>query len=185
MGLSVFPAPASGPTLSEINNSISTLSPSPNNWTLLGTWTLGGVSTFTFSGLTGYKTYKIVTPPMLFASLASNTRIRVNGDTGNNYAVLGNGPNGAFNDLGSNNYGLANPGTNTALAFVFTISEANTAGNKSISAFYGDNANNVFDFGGSYATTSTVNSITIFNGAGGVFSAANASANLVHIYGAN
>jgi hypothetical protein len=169
MAISVIPVPSAD---------------SPNNWTLLGTWTLGGVGTFTFSGLSGYKTYQIVAPSMVYTGTASNLRFRVNGDTASNYSSYALTHNGVYVELGATNFGMANPSSN-AFSFGFTISQTNTSGNKSIVGSYADNAQQVFQFEGSYATTTPVSSITVFQGGGGTFTASNASANLVHIYGAN
>jgi hypothetical protein len=169
MAISVIPVPSAD---------------SPNNYTLLGTWTVGGVGTFTFSGLSGYKTYKIVAPSMVYTGTASNLRFRVNGDSATVYSSYGQSYNAAMLELAATNYGMQNPGAN-AFSFGFEIAQTNTSGNKSITGQYADNSGQMVMYWGTYSSTSAVSSITVFQGGGGTFTASNASANLVHIYGAN
>jgi hypothetical protein len=187
MGSSVFPAPASGPTLAEINNSVATYAPSPNNWTLISTYTLNATAnTFTFSGLTGYKTYKVVAAPARFSGTGGTIGVRLNSDTNYNYQVA------AIN--GSQNYTLEildywilnNPGSSVFM-LNFEIANANNSGNKTISGFYGDQSTSGSNklFQGTYSSTSPLSSITIFNANAGNFTFANSTANLVHLYGAN
>lgn len=179
---SLVPA-ASGPTLAEINNSVATYAPSPNNWTLISTWTLGGTSSFTWSSLSGYKTYKIVTPSMYIGG-ASSVGIRINSDTNNNYVA--SAADATQNNFNNNTFFiLSNPGNNTSFHFNLEINQANLAGNKSINAQYGDVNGRAYKVDGSYATNAAINSITIMNANSVSFSASNGSANLVHLYGAN
>ena len=100
MGISTFPAAASGPTLAEITTAITTNAapasvtnssiatqvannaPSSNNWTLVATsasldYNTGSV---TFSGLSGYKTYKILIPYIQISGAASALGLRINND---------------------------------------------------------------------------------------------------------
>lgn len=72
-----------GPTLAQIDNSVATNAPSANAWTVISSVTPTGTSTV-FSSLSGYKKYRIV----YFSTntTESSLTLRINGDTGNNYA---------------------------------------------------------------------------------------------------
>lgn len=110
MGLSVFPAPASGPTLAEITSAITTNAapasvtnssiatqvannaPSSNNWVHVATSAAFNYSTssVTFSGLSGYKKYKIVFPYANISGGASALSLRINGEaSGDSYPRTG------------------------------------------------------------------------------------------------
>lgn len=90
MGSSVFPAAASGPTLSEITTAGSsagwgaTGSPVPT-WTLITSLAFNNTNTMTLSGLSGYKELKIVWYGLQAGTGEPTLTYRMNGDTGNNY----------------------------------------------------------------------------------------------------
>lgn len=73
---------ASVPTLAQINTSVATNAPSPNAWTLITSTSATGLAV-TFSGLSGYKTYKV-----LFHHNSTNgtSVVTFNGDITNIYA---------------------------------------------------------------------------------------------------
>ena len=59
------------------------------NWTLLQTATPTGVSTYTFSGLSGYAKYRIKAPNLICTTSGASLQLRINGDTGANYSAYG------------------------------------------------------------------------------------------------
>lgn len=85
MGLSVFPAASSGPTLAEITTAITNNPSSPvgGTWTNLGTVDLNGLQGTTISSLSGYKYIRFYMG--IQSSVGTRTQLRFNGDTGNNY----------------------------------------------------------------------------------------------------
>jgi hypothetical protein len=71
------------PTISAINTSVANNAPSPSNWTVISTIAVTSQTTLTFSGLSGYKTYKLV--GVLSPSSVSQMIFRLNNDSGGNY----------------------------------------------------------------------------------------------------
>jgi hypothetical protein len=185
MAINVFPAASSGISVADGNAAGWGATAGIPTWNLLQTWTLGGVNTFTFSGLSGYKSYKIITPLMSCGG-SSTLQMRINGDSAFNYSMGYHGGNtSGFNSPGQAQFNIFNS-SGTPFQFVANINQANSSGNKSVDIDYlGQGGEAALKLWGSYGTTSAVNSITIFNANNNNFSASNASANLVHLYGGN
>lgn len=161
MGIAVFPAPASGPTLAEIQTAVSTYStPYNGTWTDLGiTRANGGLSSITVSGLGGYKELRMQL--FLSASTSSYITMRLNGDTGSNYGYV----NSVYNSIGSSyiTTGMRlNQASGADTTSLITISPANsTTAKKSIAT--GTNhsqLNNLGNFHGLWYNTSAVTSVT-------------------------
>lgn len=78
-------------------NTVSTVE--QDNWQLVASQAMNGLSTYTFSGLSGYKTYWMV-GKALTSGTSEVIQIRVNGDTsGGSYANMfsSDGNGGGFN----------------------------------------------------------------------------------------
>jgi hypothetical protein len=104
MGISVFPAAASGPSIGEITTAITTNAapasvtnssiatqvannaPSPNAWVFLGSGNLQGNNSATVS-FSAYRKLRIVWKFTNGTAGAQAVLVRFNGDTGNNYTV--------------------------------------------------------------------------------------------------
>jgi hypothetical protein len=75
-------AASAGVTLAAIGTQVANNSPSPANWTYIGTAAFAGAASYTFSSLSGYKRYKIVG----FGTFTNaNFMLQFNGDTASNY----------------------------------------------------------------------------------------------------
>jgi hypothetical protein len=72
-------AASAGVTLSAIGTQVANNSPSANNWTVIANSGTGW-TTFTFTGISGYKTLRLFAPRMTCAS-ASGIFIRINSDS--------------------------------------------------------------------------------------------------------
>jgi hypothetical protein len=178
MGLSVFPAPASGVTLAEVQTAVSTYSKGPLDitWTNLGTTAMtNGSGSVTISGLSSYKYIKV----LFHFSMGSNCQInlRFNGDAGGNYAygtsvitngnmydnVVGDGSVGQFRltqtDISAGNWFNGE----------FTISGNTSGGFKSMSGYafgptgFGNGRNEYFGF---WRNNSAVSSFTLLPNTG-------------------
>ena len=90
---------AAVPTISAINTSVQTYAPSPNAWTLIGSVAANSASAITFSGLSGYKTYRLV--GTIASSTGQNIGLQLNGDGGNNYNFSGSAVNSATVSAGT------------------------------------------------------------------------------------
>jgi len=195
MGLSVFPAPASGPTLAEITTAITTNAapasvtnssiatqvannaPSPNAWTLLGSATVTyNSASVSFSGIGGYKTYRLVVPYVQLSGGGGFWHFRINNDTSSVYDnwFIASGTGGASQDS------IRSSANGTNFVGVYEVSNANTSGAKVVKLDLVTFSNNSFGQGtGIYRGTSAVSTIT--------FSAANVigNGNTIYLYGAN
>jgi hypothetical protein len=163
---------AAVPTISAINSSVASNAPSPNAWTVISTVTANGtVSSYTFSSLSGYKSYRIVCGVTM--AVGASMCLRFNGDLGTNYTfghirgqtdfTYGTGgerdskiPLGT--DMSSSNAQYS--------SIDVIIQNATLAVNKSVKGnAYGRGTNNsgmFVDFGGQWLNTSSINSITFF-----------------------
>ena len=82
---------AAVPTIGAINTSVANNAPSPNNWTVItSTNTNNTASTYTFSSLSGYRSYKIIYSSNHLTNNAS-INLRFNGDTSTIYSCAYNG----------------------------------------------------------------------------------------------
>lgn len=184
---------AAVPTIGAINSSVSTYAPSPHAWTLLGTITPSySANSVTFSGLSGYRTYKIVSAHISISGQCGGVFLRINGDTtSNNYSSQGQ-------TLGNNNSWSGGSGTNDyyplatgfgsssgSFSGVAYIYNSSSSGQKDISSsfsFSGDSSNGSKNGGtGSWPGTATVNSFTLYNIYAGTFGGGKS----IYIYGAN
>lgn len=143
----------------------NTLGTSVPNWTLLQTATPSAVATVTFSGLSGYAKYRVLSTVVSFAS-GSGCALQLNGDSGSNYYIFGSA------SAGSTSAAITTTGaTNTS--FFAEIDQALILAPKSIS---GTNSGAAYGYG--YKTTSVLSSITIFAGT-------NFTAGSIYLLGAN
>lgn len=138
MAYSVFPAPASGPTLSEITTAGTAAGwglTGGDNWTLISTLLANSSATLSFTGLTGYKTYKMVFDGW-GSGTARSTKIRLN-----NLSALQYNSGGMFSDI-NNAYatqlvsqdGMFLFASNTSITLngTITIPQANISGTKNV-----------------------------------------------------
>jgi hypothetical protein len=181
---------AAVPTIGAINTSVANNAPSPFGWTLVGTITANYTSgTLTFSGLSGYKSYRMVIP-FLQTSGSHNSpyRLRVNGDsTSGNYGTQGqwySGTQGRYLYVDTF-YQLADytGGNSSQFMGVIEIHHCNLAGNKYITSDVTGLGNSSYQQKGNgyYRTTSTVTSLTLTNADTGTYG----NGNVIYLYGAN
>ena len=171
------------PTIGAINSSVSTYAPSPHAWTLLGTLTPSySAASVTFTGISGYKTLKLVSARIEVSSggTFSGPALRINGDaTTNNYS---------FNGLSVGNNNTIFGGSSMADSLVLStgfgttggsfsgtlyIYNANSNSQKDISSLFGANYGGsgagMANLVGSWPGTATVSSLTLQNnGTGGI-----------------
>ena len=173
---------AAVPTLSQINTSVSTYAPSSNNWTVVATATPNNtVNTYTFSGLSGYKLYKVVY--YITMSAIDRVGLRINGDAGSNYtyAYSNISSGGASGDVisGGTLYGI-NASGSPAIGY-YLINNATIGAYKDIqfnSGTGGVSARNGFGTG-VWQNTATITSITVLS------SSNNFTAGHIALLGAN
>ena len=153
------------------------------NWTLVTSSAPTGVATVTFSGLSGYSKYRILTANLTNSSAISpNPYLTINGDSGANYSRISfvNGATVSSN-LQGNNIPLANSVSGTASASVFyaDIEHALLACPKLINfagvqyAFTGALSGTAW-----YQTTSTVTSLSVTD-------SSNFASGSIYLLGAN
>lgn len=166
------------PNLSQINTAVATNAPSPSAWVVLASATPNYSSTsITFSGLSGYRTYRVLMPQVIGSGgNLANLSFRLNGDAGSNYSYRfgdGNGSTsiGAFT-AGDTQQIIMNRADGSSGVWRhtdITIEHASLASPKRItwsSAGYssGSGASTfTFEGVGMWKSTATVNSITLFN----------------------
>ena len=178
------------PTLSQINTSVANNAPSPNAWTFLGSATPAySANNFTLSGLSGWRTIRILLPLTLISGSGSSLFLRINNDSTNNmYQYGGFAVNStSLNMTGaSNNWFQINGGSGTGQWNItdILIENATSSSSKRISAWGQSSLSNTpwfNDFRGQYQGTSGVSSITIWNGGAGTI----ATTGPCVVYGAN
>lgn len=181
MGSTVFPAAATGPTLSEITTAGTSAGwgATGGSWTYLQTFTANNSGTISFTGLSGYSKYKIV--GAMSAGTYGTRRLRINNDSSNLYSYsYGLEYSGLTTPLdyyassynADNHFpiGYSSGGTNFSCNLI--ISNANSSGIKLIESenIYLDGRWNLRKLTGTYEGTSTVSSIYISSAAdGGTF----------------
>ena len=137
------------------------------NWQLLQTSTPSGVSTVTFSGLSGYSKYRIMAPKLVCTVGVTSLSLQLNGDSGSNYsssllsnqntaaAILAITSAGTLINLGA--IGLA-----SGNAFEIEIDQALIAAPKFVTAVNLDAINvRRSDITGYYNTTAALTSVTL------------------------
>ena len=159
------------------------------NWTLLSTSTPSGVASVTFSGLSGYSKYRIVSSSIAFVSATTTSLyLTINGNTtssnyGTNYFYSTTTP--VLTTAAGTNPGITlmfinNSINATALFFKCEIDNALVLTPKSVTGF---NSNNTTRFStqieGVVAIASAIASITIATDAG------NFSTGSIYLLGAN
>ena len=183
------------PTIGAINSSVSTYAPSPHAWTLLATITPAySATSATFTGISGYRTLKIVCPriEVLTNGTLSGPALRINGDaTTNNYS---------FNGLSVGNNSTIFGGSSMADSLVLSsgfgssggsfsgtlyIYNANSSSQKDISSLFGANyggsGSGMSNLVGSWPGTATVSSLTLQNNGTGLIGGGKS----IYLYGAN
>jgi len=151
------------------------------NWTLVTSSAPTGVSTVTYSGLSGYSKYRILAPNLV-PSGAARFDLRLNGDSGSNYSSFGIGQSSGaiagFNNNLTTQFQFINTLATTAFNFQIDIENALLLTPKFISGTVAVGTVSS-TFGGQYITTSVITSITL------VTSANNFSTGTIYILGAN
>jgi hypothetical protein len=185
------------PTISAINTSVANNAPSPNAWTFITSNTALNSNTITFSGLSGYKAYKILA--MQIAAPASGSGqllVRINNDSNGAYSngAVGFFASGTYTNGGSSNgssyalqAGIASISSSQVFGAEINVFQANTSSAKLITSnFYGlCNGTNCYVFGsGSYVGGASVSTITVFNSNSGSFTSNNTGAGF-YLFGAN
>ena len=152
MAVSTFPSPATA---------------SVPNWQLLQTATPSAVAAVTFSGLSGYAKYRIVTTNLTVVTCVANPTFTLNGDSGTNYSRVGVGgssPAAATGTVLSNGLSIGSGLTTTVNMMVVTeIENALLLAPKvlTLNYYYSNNGPGALIGGvGVYQTTSLLTSIT-------------------------
>ena len=159
-------AASAGVTLAAIGTQVANNSPSPNNWTLVGSIALSGV-TQTFSSLSGYKTYRLILNRVSTNNSSIGIGLRLNSDsTVGNYGYIQGTtgtPNSNFMPLFTTSTTAFNSAGGTCS---IDISNANVASSKRIqNGFYATNSGTAVAstfLEGIWSPTATVNSVTIY-----------------------
>ena len=184
---------AAVPNIGAINSSVSTYAPSPHAWTLLGTVTPNNTAnSVTFSGLSGYRTYKIVSADINITGQCGGIFLRINGDaTSQNYSSQGLslGNNNSWSPVtGVGDYYTLSSGfgsSSGSFSGVAYIYSASSTGQKDISSSFSFNADSSSGgrsgATGSWPGTATVNSLTLLNIYAGTFGGGKS----IYLYGAN
>lgn len=187
---------AAVPTLTQINTSVSSNAPSPNNWTYLGNGSLVNVNTSTVS-FSAYKKLRIVWKFYNGAAGAQSFGIRFNGDTASNYSltalITSNISNGNdFNQLPSTDWMKLNYGNSRinqyAQGWMEVEDAASTSAHKQVRYVnYGDSSSlatlTKYAGEGIYRSNSAITSVTIL-GNGGTNTTTDAL-NGFQVFGAN
>ena len=161
--------------------SYNSLAASVPNWQLLQTSTPSGVTSVTFSGLSGYSKYRILGKGLSATNV--NCYLQMNGDTGSNYSYYGaifanSAPNYAASTTSS---AIAVEPTNAATcSFNIDIDHALLLSPKFVTAQSAGAGNYAYQGSGIYQTTSALSSITIWTTAG-----SNYTAGSIYLLGAN
>ena len=163
-------AASAGVTLAAIGTQVANNAPSPNAFTVISSVTWNNTSVLhTFTGLSGYKRYRLLvgyTP-----GAAGPWSLRLNGDGANNYDWIRNqntGTNAMGTGVGVDTILLPGPSGGSTVGGIYTvdIDFATLACHKfiSTSSGYGSVAGTPTGYitNGIYRSTSTVSSITIF-----------------------
>jgi hypothetical protein len=167
---------AAVPTISAINSSVSTnASPYGGTVTNLGYVSGNGVNTVTFSSLTGYKRLVLFWQG-IDSSTSANFRVRLNSDTGSNYAQSGMN----FFDTYSARYvdvratslflgGMGASANNTDGAGMLELFDSNSGGYKMGSHFSTSRngyTSQGYDTRFIWTSTSAISTVTIYNDGG-------------------
>lgn len=178
MGQSVFPAPSSG--ISVADGNAAGWGASTEKWTLLTRTTTSSTNP-TFSGLSGYKKYRLVSGGVYAGSSAAYTpKIYLNGDSsGNKYSWQSYGAaayntygwQGTFDGGDQQNWIQVSPlslssGVNWGNSFDIIIDNANSSGGKVVTSEVNAYSNGYparyhLTVRGTYNTTSPLSSIAL------------------------
>jgi hypothetical protein len=153
---------AAVPTIGAINTSVANNAPSANAWTVISSVTPSGTSTV-FSSLSGYKKYRIVY--FNTNTSESSLTIRLNGDTGSNYAhsyVNGNSSTTNYTVNTTDSISL-NAGNTSGKWGILEFENASVGTNKIVTITGGGRAGqNTFIKGiGMWRNTAAITSITM------------------------
>ena len=159
-------AASAGVTLAAIGTQVANNSPSPNNWTLVGSIALSGI-TQTFSSLSGYRMYRLILNRVSTNNGGIGIGLRLNSDsTVGNYAYIQGTvgtPNSNFMPLFTTHTTTFNSAGGTCS---IDISNANVASSKRIqNGFYATNSGTAAAstyLEGIWSPTAAVNSITVY-----------------------
>jgi hypothetical protein len=171
---------ASVPTLAQINTSVATNAPSPNAWTLITSTAATGLAV-TFSGLSGYKTYKVV---FHHNSTSGTSNINFNGDYTNIYSYgfryFSGASAGGVSDVVNNISGIQLGASGTYRYGNCTIERATLSGAKHLDfTMIGGGSPTRHNEGiGLWQGTAAITSITYT-------SSTNMNTGLITLYGAN
>lgn len=197
MGVSVFPAPASGPTLAEIQAAVSTYSKGPLDmtWTNVGYVNPNGTTTQTITGLGGYKYLKIMSSNVYNGASAGNSfNVRFNSDaTANAYVSLSQRQHGTGTVTTSNNISNAfnfypNGSTTAQSSFIIEMLNPTSTTSKKLGVYksQGWDGSAHYNYQGDliWSNTAAITSVTIFASAS-FFVTDGLITDGFHVYGAN
>lgn len=183
------------PTLGQINTSVSTNAPSPHTWTLISTVTPNSTATsVSFTGISGYKTLKIVCPRIeTTGGTLNGIALRINSDaTSGNYSGAGwsISPNNSISPTLNLDTWLVLSSGNGPSGGGFgghvTIYNSNVASQKFIESFFvgayaGASGGGFSQLQGVWTSTATITSLTIHNNGTALLGGGKS----IYLYGAN
>jgi len=190
MGYSVFPAPASGPTLAEITTAIqNNATPYNGTWTDIAYQSGNGLTAVTFSSISGYKTLRLASIGL--PAGGGNINVTFNGDTGGNYSTFtlrSRDTTNTFTNVRTPQgtsivLGLSDSGSIEAHLTIQNASSSTASKQLSLVNAAWPGATGGDYLFGIYRSTSPITSITITRGGGGTW--ATSSPIGFYLYGAN
>jgi hypothetical protein len=141
-----------------------------DNWQLVASQAMSGLNTYTFSSLSGYKTYWVVGKGLTNGT-ADIVAVRINGDSSaGSYASF-------WAVSGNNGYFLTTQSATTAKAFTLEIKNANKSIPHQVKSTMYSTANPVTN-GDAYVDPAPITSITV-----SAYSSNNFSGGTVYLYG--
>jgi hypothetical protein len=163
--------------------SYTSLAASVPNWQPVTSSTPTGVSTVTFSGLSGYSKYRIKAPNLICTTGFANFQLRINGDSGANYAmdsmVYSSSTPLGFISNGASQFYIGGANTSTNGVITVDIENALLSNPKQITYTAAGNAQVLFGTGMYFGAAAPITSLTVF------LSSYNFYAGTIYIEGAN
>jgi uncharacterized membrane protein YdcZ (DUF606 family) len=166
---------AAVPTRANIQSDIGTYGLSPNAWTVISTSTGNStVATYTFSSLSGYKTYKLLFSTKIASS--ANIAIRINGVTTGTYSYVQSNINPSLTSASQANITatstsmIIGTSVDTFIHGEMFFPNASLVCNKFLrgDVFYRSSLNDIhgINFLGQNSNTAAITSITFFSNGG-------------------
>ena len=153
------------------------------NWQPVTSSAPTGVSTVTYSGLSGYSKYRIKIPNLICTTGYATVQLRINGDSGANYSSGGvtysSTTAAASVTNGTTQFSIGNANTTVQGIITVDIENALLSNPKQITYSGGTNTNFIVATGMYFGAAAAITSLTV------LLSANNFSTGTIYIEGAN